>query len=42
MADLETRMKGINPSELLENCKKFLGVGWDDVDESNFEFKILM
>lgn len=41
MVDAATRMKGIEPSQLLLLCKKFLGSAWDAANETNFEFKVL-
>jgi len=41
MVDAESRLKGVEPSDLLNKCKTFLGDGWKDVNETNFEFNVL-
>ena len=35
------RMQGIDPKDVLAKCKNFIGSSWDDLNEQNFDFKVL-
>lgn len=41
MVDASARLKGVDAVDLLAKCKRFLGGGWDDVNEDNFDLQVL-